>query len=102
MLQSEHYVPVIYTFILPLLCVWPIYYLTMISDHHVLSSVYYYYHLQLLYNVLCSSFPQCPEDAWDKIFEVNVKNALQITQLAVPHIQKRKGGAIVYISSFTG
>ncbi|MCL4119742.1 UNVERIFIED_CONTAM: hypothetical protein GTU68_016686 [Idotea baltica] len=45
---------------------------------------------------------QCPEPVWDKIFEVNVKNALQLSQLAVPHMQKRKGGSIVYISSIAG
>ncbi|XP_050711780.1 dehydrogenase/reductase SDR family member 4-like isoform X1 [Eriocheir sinensis] len=45
---------------------------------------------------------ECSEEAWDKIFEVNVKNALQLSQLAVPHIQKRKGGAIVYVSSIAG
>ncbi|KAG0714009.1 Dehydrogenase/reductase SDR family member 4 [Chionoecetes opilio] len=44
----------------------------------------------------------CSEAAWDKIFEVNVKNALQLTQLAVPHLQQRQGGAVVYISSIAG
>lgn len=44
----------------------------------------------------------CPPDIWDKIFEVNVKNALQLTQLVVPHMQKRNGGAIVYVSSIAG
>lgn len=45
---------------------------------------------------------QCAEPVWDKIFQVNVKNSLQITQLVVPHMRKRKGGAIVYISSIAG
>lgn len=45
---------------------------------------------------------QCPEPVWDKIFEVNVKNALQLSQLVVPHMQKQKGGAIVYVSSIAG
>jgi len=44
----------------------------------------------------------CPEDAWDKIFEVNVKNALQLTQSVVPHMYKRKGGSIIYVSSIAG
>lgn len=44
----------------------------------------------------------CPEDAWDKIFEVNVKNALQLTQLVVPHMYKKKAGSIIYVSSITG
>ena len=47
-------------------------------------------------------FLQCPPSIWDKIFEINVKNALQLTQLVVPHMQKRKGGAIVYVSSIAG
>jgi len=45
---------------------------------------------------------ECPEDAWDKIFEVNVKNALQLTQLVVPHMYKRNGGSIIYVSSIMG
>ncbi|KAK7066960.1 Dehydrogenase/reductase SDR member 2, mitochondrial [Halocaridina rubra] len=44
----------------------------------------------------------CPPGIWDKIFEINVKNALQLTQLVVPHMQKRKGGAIIYVSSIAG
>ncbi|KAG7154639.1 Dehydrogenase/reductase SDR family member 4-like, partial [Homarus americanus] len=44
----------------------------------------------------------CPETAWDKIFEVNVKNALQLSQLVVPHMQQRGGGSIVYVSSVAG
>lgn len=44
----------------------------------------------------------CPESVWDKIFEINVKNALQLSQLVVPHMQERGGGAIVYISSIAG
>ncbi|XP_064105958.1 dehydrogenase/reductase SDR family member 4-like [Macrobrachium nipponense] len=45
---------------------------------------------------------QCPPGVWDKIFEVNVKNALQLSQLVVPEMQKRNGGAIVYVSSIAG
>ncbi|XP_066967266.1 dehydrogenase/reductase SDR family member 4 [Macrobrachium rosenbergii] len=44
----------------------------------------------------------CPPGVWDKIFEVNVKNALQLSQLVVPEMQKRNGGAIVYVSSIAG
>ena len=29
----------------------------------------------------------CPEPVWDKIFDVNVKSALLLTQLVVPHMQ---------------
>ena len=44
-------------------------------------------------------FFQCSGEVWDKIFEVNVKNSLQLTQLVLPHMRKRKGGSIVYIST---
>lgn len=44
----------------------------------------------------------CPDSIWDKIFEVNVKSALQLSQLVVPHMQQRKEGAIVYVSSIAG
>ncbi|GFT22950.1 hypothetical protein NPIL_370421 [Nephila pilipes] len=40
-----------------------------------------------------------PEEAWDKIFDTNVKAAFLLTQAAVPLIEKRGGGAIVYVSS---
>ncbi|GBN06829.1 Dehydrogenase/reductase SDR family member 4 [Araneus ventricosus] len=39
------------------------------------------------------------EKAWDKIFDTNVKAAFLLTQSAVPLIEKRGGGSIVYISS---
>ncbi|XP_064106659.1 dehydrogenase/reductase SDR family member 4-like isoform X2 [Macrobrachium nipponense] len=45
---------------------------------------------------------KCPPGVWDKIFEINVKNALQLSQLVVPEMQKRNGGAIVYVSSIAG
>ncbi|XP_003743672.1 dehydrogenase/reductase SDR family member 4 [Galendromus occidentalis] len=40
-----------------------------------------------------------PEKAWDKIFEINVKSAFMLTQEAVPLLEKRGQGNIVYISS---
>ncbi|GIX82142.1 hypothetical protein CEXT_258301 [Caerostris extrusa] len=40
-----------------------------------------------------------PEEAWDKIFDTNVKATFLLTQAAVPLIEKRGGGAIVYVSS---
>jgi len=44
----------------------------------------------------------CPEPVWDKIFDVNVKSALLLTQLVVPHMQSRSRGSIVYVSSIGG
>jgi len=40
-----------------------------------------------------------PEDAWDKIFDINVKSAFLLTQKIVPLMEARGGGSIVYVSS---
>ncbi|XP_053203474.1 dehydrogenase/reductase SDR family member 4-like isoform X2 [Panonychus citri] len=42
------------------------------------------------------------EGAWDKIFEVNVKSAFLLTKAVVPHMEKRGGGSVIYISSIGG
>ncbi|GBM36713.1 Dehydrogenase/reductase SDR family member 4-like 2 [Araneus ventricosus] len=39
------------------------------------------------------------EKAWDKVFDTNVKAAFLLPQPAVPLIEKRGGGSIIYISS---
>ncbi len=47
--------------------------------------------------------PQCSEETWDKIFDVNVKSAFLLTQLVVPEMDKRPGGgSIVFVSSVAG
>lgn len=43
-----------------------------------------------------------PEDAWDKIFEVNVKSAFLLTREALPLMKKSKCASIVFISSIGG
>jgi len=43
-----------------------------------------------------------PESAWDKIFEINVKCAFLLSKEAMPMIEKRGGGSIIYISSIAG
>jgi len=48
------------------------------------------------------SILECGEEAWDKIFDVNVKSALMLTQLCVPHMIDRNGGSIVYVTSIAG
>ncbi|XP_017299858.1 dehydrogenase/reductase SDR family member 4 isoform X2 [Diaphorina citri] len=45
---------------------------------------------------------ECPENVWDKIFEVNVKSTFLLTQEVLPYIRKRNGGSIVYVSSIGG
>lgn len=42
------------------------------------------------------------EDAWDKIFEINVKAAFLLAKEAKSHIQERGGGNIVFVSSIAG
>ena len=43
-----------------------------------------------------------PEASWDKIFEINVKNAFQLIQESVPHLEQQEGSSIVCISSLAG
>ena len=45
---------------------------------------------------------ETPEDAWDKIFEINVKASFLITREAIPLMERRGGGSIMYISSIGG
>ncbi|XP_014284921.1 dehydrogenase/reductase SDR family member 4 [Halyomorpha halys] len=44
----------------------------------------------------------CPEDVWDKIFEVNVKCAFMLSKEALPLMKKAGRGSIVYVSSIAG
>ncbi|XP_015257306.1 dehydrogenase/reductase SDR family member 4 [Cyprinodon tularosa] len=42
------------------------------------------------------------EEVWDKILSVNVKSAFLLTKLVVPHMEKRGGGNIIFVSSVAG
>lgn len=42
------------------------------------------------------------EEAWDKIFEVNVKAAFFLCKEAIPYMEKRGGGSIILVSSILG
>ncbi|XP_043953165.1 dehydrogenase/reductase SDR family member 4 isoform X1 [Gambusia affinis] len=42
------------------------------------------------------------EDVWDKILSVNVKAAFLLTKLVVPHMEKRGGGNVIFVSSVGG
>ncbi|CAH1992610.1 unnamed protein product [Acanthoscelides obtectus] len=44
----------------------------------------------------------CPEDAWEKIFEVNVKSSFLLAQEALPLLRQSKAGRIIFISSIAG
>jgi NAD(P)-dependent dehydrogenase (short-subunit alcohol dehydrogenase family) len=42
----------------------------------------------------------CPEDAWDKIFDVNMKAPFLLTRGALPLLSRRKNGPnVVYVTS---
>lgn len=41
----------------------------------------------------------CDEEAWDRVLDVNLKGTFFCAQAAIPHLQKRGGGAIVSMSS---
>jgi dehydrogenase/reductase SDR family member 4 len=45
---------------------------------------------------------QCPEDAWDKIFEINVKAAFLLAKAVVPHMEEKGQGSIIFVSSIAG
>ncbi|XP_078688696.1 dehydrogenase/reductase SDR family member 4-like isoform X2 [Branchiostoma floridae x Branchiostoma belcheri] len=42
------------------------------------------------------------ETAWDKIFDTNVKAAFFLAKEAVPHMEKRGGGSIIFVGSMAG
>lgn len=42
------------------------------------------------------------EEVWDKILAVNVKSSFLMTKLVVPHMEKRGGGNVVFVSSVGG
>ncbi|CAN9509281.1 unnamed protein product [Ophioblennius macclurei] len=42
------------------------------------------------------------EEVWDKILAVNVKCSFLMTKLVVPHMEKRGGGNVVFVSSVAG
>ncbi|KAI8519737.1 Dehydrogenase/reductase SDR member 2, mitochondrial [Branchiostoma belcheri] len=42
------------------------------------------------------------ETAWDKIFDTNVKAAFFLAKEAVPHMEKRGAGSVVFVSSIGG
>lgn len=45
---------------------------------------------------------ECSEEAWDKIFEINVRASFLLAKEAKPFLRERGGGNIVFISSISG
>jgi len=44
----------------------------------------------------------CPEDAWDKIFETNVKSSFLLAKESLPLLRSSKAGRIIFVSSIAG
>ena len=44
----------------------------------------------------------CSEEAWDKLFDTNVKATFMLCKEIVPHMEKRGGGSIMIVSSIAG
>ncbi|XP_061231773.1 dehydrogenase/reductase SDR family member 4-like [Neopsephotus bourkii] len=53
-------------------------------------------------NPVMGSTLEAEEEAWEKIFQVNVTAAAMLIRLVVPHMEKRGGGSIVVMSSLAG
>jgi len=53
-------------------------------------------------NPYFGSIVDCPEDVWDKIFDINVKIAFLLFKDCVPLMKARGGGSAVFISSIGG
>lgn len=53
-------------------------------------------------NPTVGSVLDATEDAWDKIFDINVKSAFLLAKEAKPLLLKRGGGSIVFVSSLAG
>ncbi|XP_061620369.1 dehydrogenase/reductase SDR family member 4 [Phyllopteryx taeniolatus] len=50
-------------------------------------------------NPFFGNFMDTTEEVWDKVMSVNVKAAFLMTKLVVPHMAKRGGGNVVFVSS---
>lgn len=54
-------------------------------------------------NPVVGSVLDCPEGAWDKIFDVNVKASFLLAKEVTPLLRKQSsGGSIIFMSSIAG
>lgn len=53
-------------------------------------------------NPTVGSVLDCPEDSWDKIFEVNVKAAYLLAKEVTPILRRQSSGSIIFMSSYAG
>lgn len=44
----------------------------------------------------------CPEEVWDKVFDVNVKSTYMLINESLPYLRKSKSASIIIISSIAG
>lgn len=53
-------------------------------------------------NPAIGSVLDCSEEAWDKIFDVNVKSSFLLAKEVTPYLRKQQSGNIIFISSIAG
>lgn len=53
-------------------------------------------------NPTVGSVLDCTEEAWDKIFDVNVKASFLLAKEVTPILKNQSGGNIIFMSSYAG
>lgn len=53
-------------------------------------------------NPTVGSVLDCSEEAWDKIFDVNVKASFLLAKEVTPLLRKQSTGSIIFMSSYAG
>lgn len=53
-------------------------------------------------NPIVGSVLDCPEEAWDKVFDVNVKCTFLLMKESLPLLKSSKSPSIVIVSSIAG
>lgn len=53
-------------------------------------------------NPTVGSVLDCSEEAWDKIFDVNVKSSFLLAKEVTPYLRKQSNGSIIFMSSYGG
>lgn len=49
-----------------------------------------------------STVEDLPEEAWDKVFDVNAKGTFLVSQAVIPHMKDRRQGRIIHMASIGG
>ncbi len=53
-------------------------------------------------NPIFGPLQDCPDDAFDKVFQTNVRATFQLCKLAIPGLVARGGGSVILLSSIAG